>query len=1605
MIAAMEECNLQLKIGYASNVNPAILTKECPVLTSCVLKNKGKEPVGNLKISIQGDMIREAEEVVSLLALKESVATDKLRIAPDRKKTDAITEAIDTAFTISISRKGKGEVFRKDYPIRILPRDYWPGISAFPEILAAFVTPNVPAVAHVLQNAGKWMEKFTGHSDLDGYQTKDVARARHQVAAIYEALRSESIVYATPPANFEEKGLRVRTAETVLKDKVATSLDLALLYASCLEQCGLNPIVIVGGEHAAVGCWLEEIYFPQPTGDDPSFLNKNTANGVSKLIVVESSFVAKSQPATFDEAVDAAEKLISEEQITFVDIHRCRLDKILPLSQTSDNEWQNDGVHHDNITTGINNLQKIDVRQTAADSLKREQIWERKLLDISLRNNLINLRLGNRCMPLISFDIDKAEDLLLDDKNYRVASNPHDKTIEPNHQGIFDSRQFKEQYQEIVRENLKKRYLTSYLDSKELKERLKDFYRENRSSTEENGAGILFLTLGILKWYEMDKSQQPRYAPILLVPVDIVKASNGYMIGLRSEDITFNTTLAEMLKLNYNISIPDIDPLPEDANGCDVLKVLTIVRDCIMRMPRWDVLEESTLGLFSFSKFVMWSDVHNNIDAMRGNPVVKALLTNETWQEDEPPVDVSDYDESSAPSDNAIPIDVDSSQLEAVLESGLGHSFILYGPPGTGKSQTITNMIANALFHGKRVLFVAQKMAALEVVQKRLDKIGLSPFCLELHSNKATKSHFLRQLDKTLSLTSATEPEEYQQTADSLMRQRQKLSRFNNLMHKKTDSGLSLYECITRYSFLAGEQISPSAEFMKGFNVKKLESALELINRAGTLYSFIGKPNEHPLYGLRVDDNTRHTEETLRTNLPILIEEINSIESVIGNINKALLTSLPHTSASLPFLSLIQKILRNWDTGILFEDYKQLTADWEAAGRTWFLPRKLKRKKIVKHLSLFNSAIAAQDVENALKLLERFHNEADLLGITLFEGEAIPLDKTIITDNANAMLAVRQFDGTMNELRKVCEMEEDFTKLKQLLPLWLNNLNKLRDWSLWCALVKELKENNMAEVLNALETSDSESIKEISDSFAKGCYASLARSIIDSHVELMIFKGVMFEEQIKKFKELDNRFKDLTIKMLFHKLASQLPSQRTGQNDTAELVFLKRCIHSKGRGVSIRRIIDEIPGLLPRLCPVMLMSPISVAQFIDIHNKKFDIICFDEASQIPTAEAVGAIARGNALICVGDPKQMPPTSFFESNTTDEEDAEIDDMESILEDCITISMPGRYLNWHYRSKHESLIAFSNQQYYDGKLFTFPSVDDRVRKVRYVHVDGTYDFGKTRSNAAEADAIVNEVIQRLSSGSKESIGIVAFSKVQQNLIEDKLNDALAKNHELEKAAYGGDEPIFIKNLENVQGDERDVILFSVGYGPDKNGKVSMNFGPLNIAGGERRLNVAVSRARNEMIVFAIMEPEMIDLNRSNALGVVGLKNFLTFAKTGELPIRNSQVTEVKKDLADAISDVLRSKGYKVDTHVGRSAFKVDIAVIDPKDSDKYILGILCDGDNFFKAKTEREREIGQPSFLHHLGWNLLRVWALDWYIDRNEVVDKIESTIKSLTNDNK
>ena len=1009
-----------------------------------------------------------------------------------------------------------------------------------------------------------------------------------------------------------------------------------------------------------------------------------------------------------------------------------------------------------------------------ADSSAKLRLWERKLLDLSLRNNLLNMRLGKNTIPFETSDVAILEDEL----------------------------------------DLGKEFM---LEQKELK----GIYRAVRTNLEESGVNTLFLTLGTLQWNERTGGRVYA-APILLVPVDMVPVKKqGYAIRKRDEEVMLNVTLMEFLKQQFDIEVEGMSPLPQDAHGIDVSLVLHEVRQAVKEQTEWEVVENAVLGIFSFAKFVMWNDIHSHGDAVMQNPIVRSLIEGRLMMADEgEPVDARQMDATTHPEHIAVPVDADSSQLEAIEESEQGRSFILYGPPGTGKSQTITNLIANAVYHQKRVLFVAEKKAALDVVQSRLAKIGLSPFCLELHSNKMDKQHFLRQMQAAIDAADNTsigsqDGDNYLRVADALYQQRLQLTGYVDGMQRKQTDGQSLYDTINRYLCVAAE-------------------------RGGhPLSGLMPKERQLPKY------SSYMSNDTIEKQLPLLPQIIDGVR-------------------------------------------KQLER-----GR---------------QMSYFNRT-TRQLLENDYKW-KKFAALAD------------------VSD----------------------ELLDDLDALQTAVERWTQNVDVLPLWEA-CA--------------NALRHTDS----------------------------------AQLEEAIDRYRELVSLFQQLTRKELVARLSSRIPVGDRDPQLSSELTLLRKRIANKGRGASIRSVIDQMPTLLPRLCPVMLMSPLSVAQYLEMEAPKFDLVIFDEASQMPTNEAVGSLCRAKAAVIVGDPMQMPPTSFFSVSSTDDEEADQDDLESILDDCISLSMPSRYLGWHYRSKHESLINFSNQHYYNGRLTTFPSTDEMVPHVTWQYVDGFYDYGKTRTNRAEAEAIVAEAIQRMQVSPMRSIGIVAFSKLQSDLIEDILYDTLAARPDIEQQNIQAEEPLFVKNLENVQGDERDVILFSVGYGPDKDGHVSMNFGPLNKVGGERRLNVAVSRARYEMKVFSTLRPEQIDERRTQAEGVLDLKQFLRYAQ-GNSANGAAETIEASGNelIVCQLAEALRQKGYEVHTGVGSSACRVDVAVVDPVRSGHYLLGLICDGNSYFNMKTVRDREVVQPSVLHSLGWHLKHIYVSDWLLRPEAVLDGIIQELK-------
>lgn len=1716
-----------LEISVLPAINFASQQNQVPLIRSLTLINTSEDDWNHLQLDFLPSPAFAQPFSYSIDTLKagESYELKNLALTVSTKFLADLTERLHANLEISLcinenpQQADQVPHISQTHPLAILPYDHWNGLTHLPELISAFSTPNHPQIPAIIRRAATILETWTGSPSLDAYQSKNPNRVRKQMAAVFEAIAEYQFIYCSVAASFEENGQRIRLADAIFKDRLANCLDISLLYTACLEAIGLHPILVFIKGHAFAGAWLIEESFADSVNDDPSLLTKRMANGINEIVLVETVAMNAGQSTDFEKAIWKAEQhmIKIEEFQLFVDLKRSRFAGIRPLplriATTDGWEIQQEQINQRNnqlpndIVSGpaITHLSKIDVT--------KQQIWERKLLDLSLRNNLLNIRFTKTMIQLMSADISQLEDELSQNTEFQVLPKPVDWDNSGRDAGLYRALHQSDPIAELLENEFGQKRLRSYLSDPELTINLTNLYRASRLSMEENGANTLYLGLGLLRWYETSLSEQPRFAPILLMPVEIIRKTShkGFVIRSREEETILNITLLEMLRQDFGISL-GMESLPRDGQGVNIQAVFSIIRQAVMIQSRWDIEESAILGTFSFSKFILWNDIHQNADLLQKNPLVQSLLTGQLVTEPESPLSPDDISDAQLrPEELALPISTDSSQLQAILGSARGRSFVLHGPPGTGKSQTITNIIAHALYSGKRVLFVAAKKAALEVVESRLNAIGIGPFCMELHSNKAKKSAVLDQLKTSTELTIKRAPESFQRDARRLFELRSELHQYVELLHRQQSFGLSLFDLFTQYSQFpkSDDLVFFPSESINGCTADQFSKWLDLAAELQDVGSIIQHPKDHGLAELqlpRYNSQIKAEATVVIGKIKVLLEELKpsskqvaelvglstkittlSQEEAVLRLTSGLL-KLPDTPASLlnaesfeqrmaQLTGLIphgmkrdeirNQLLTDFNKGLLDVDAVGLLAEWKAAEQAWFLSRWLTQNKLSRSVRQFAKAgkLTKDTIVPVLQKVIAYKEEQEILenagwlpetlGFAWNDGHPdwknledsithlqamgreianiLPLEEIRQWRKSVAQkfvegskyyidlhaASLKNYRRILNDLFAALDHSKsllgfDWEKqarstmdwkenLHTLCAKWLFHSNKLKDWFNYTEVRTRAKLAGLMPLVQAYETGLFET-HDLLLQFKKGWVRSAAEWVIDQSEVLVSFNGELFDQKVRKFREISNLFQELTKEELQARLSASIPAFEKEAAQSSEIGILQRALRSNGRGMSIRKLVDMIPGLLPKLKPCMLMSPISVAQYLELGKIEFDLVLFDEASQLPTCEAIGAIARAKKVIVVGDPKQMPPTNFFSTNQVDEENIEKEDLESILDDCLALSMPSQYLLWHYRSKHESLIAFSNANYYENRLLTFPSPDDIRSRVKYIPVNGIYDRSNTRQNKMEGEAVVNEVIRRLSDpvSSKKSIGIVTFSSAQQILINDQLDKVLSAMPDLEKLAMESEEPLFIKNLENVQGDERDIILFSTCYGPDADGKISLNFGPINREGGWRRLNVAVSRAREEMLVFSSLRSDQIDLRRTGSEGVSNLKAFLSYAEKGKMSLAVNTIHPNRNEdsFEEVVAYALRQHGYTVHTHVGTSSYKIDLAVVDPQNEHHYLLGIVTDGKNYYQAVTSRDREIVQIDVLKALGWNVFKLWSTEWWEKPDRVLSRLLAVLEEI-----
>lgn len=529
-------------------------------------------------------------------------------------------------------------------------------------------------------------------------------------------------------------------------------------------------------------------------------------------------------------------------------------------------------------------------------------------------------------------------------------------------------------------------------------------------------------------------------------------------------------------------------------------------------------------------------------------------------------------------------------------------------------------------------------------------------------------------------------------------------------------------------------------------------------------------------------------------------------------------------------------------------------------------------------------------------------------------------------------------------------------------------------------------------------------IDRAADAFRRRFLGLWLDALYERVPELARFSTDDQDHLVDRFVRLDR----LSVQAAPARLRSQLlvdprrPHADGAAPATSELGILLREANKKRKHLPVRRLFAEVPTLLPRLKPCLMMSPLAVSTYLNSTSAEFDVVIFDEASQVRPHDAICAVYRGRQLVVAGDPRQLPPTDFFARSTADDPDADDGDdgtagFESLLDVCLSLGLVRKRLRWHYRSRREGLIAFSNQFIYGGGLVTFPSADDGAGSaVRFERVsDGRFADGV---NVPEARRVADLVMAHARSSPDTSLGVIAFSQRQQNRILDELEARRKARPDLE-GFFKEDraDRFFVKNLENVQGDERDVIVLSVGYGPDATGRVAMRFGPLNRQGGERRLNVAVTRARSGMILVTSMVATDIDLSRTAAEGARLLRAFLDYAERGPRALTEAvtaaEAGEFDSPFEREVYDELRRRGLTLHTQVGCGGYKIDIAVLADGTVGRYALGVECDGATYHSSATARDRDRLRQSVLEGLGWRLCRIWSTDWLRNREKQVQRV------------
>ncbi|HXB68372.1 MAG TPA: DUF3320 domain-containing protein [Candidatus Acidoferrales bacterium] len=1347
------------------------------------------------------------------------------------------------------------------------------------------------------------------------------------------------------------------------------------------------------------------------------------------------------------------------------------------------------------------------------------EIARRDLLDLGLRNTLLNYR------PLRAKGIEVVDEkpgeifriLVREEKSLTFL--PGGEPEAGNGNGAKEQLAQPGDERGIAARHTDSRLQTSYA-STQLQSRLLATYHAARTSMEEQGVNTLYLALGMLSWREDDNSDKFSRAPLILIPVELERsdARDRFHLKYTGDELDENVSLAEKLKQNFGIkNFPD---LPE-ADDLDVDDYFTKVQRLAGSQAGWTVDAGAVaLGFFSFAKFLMYRDLDPSTwpaaDSILGHGTLRCLLAEEGFH----PA-TSNYSEDRLLDDQlqnrdiANVVDSDSSQTLAILDSLDGHTMVIQGPPGTGKSQTIVNLIAAAVGAGKRVLFVSEKMAALDVVKRRLDRVGLGAGCLELHSNRTNKKTIIEELRHTVlgeRLASPRARAELSLLGDT----RDRLNAYCKAVNEPI--GSTGENPCTVYGKLLGAQVSLQGvdlphlqmDAAAGWTAEEAVRRTQLVAQLQSRVLRSGIPNRHPFWGSRLTVLLPTDRDQIR-NLCFQAESATApYETSANSIAKAFSVEAPTTEDAVDALfrsaqfvrlapelagvnltrddwiggePVIRQVLgagqrhrklhgqfgtvlrrEAWTTDV--SGIRQSIADvggrwWRLLSGRWRDARKAFAAICVppapsgqtSQLTLLDAigeaSACANDVARGSDCVaalvgsswKGIDSDWDLLEaqvnwvigackgiregtladwcldprrIAVGRSDAAAEDRQFEIARKDYQAAVRNWSGRLQvDEARLAEGPLSVQPFQTLKARWATQRTRIDELHALVAfnqIAAECKEEDLANIAS-VATSWEPSGTSLLWLYESARAAALLQRAFQERNALASFDGVRHANTVSEFRRLDLLQIEYNRAVLVAKHAQSLPAG----GGTGEIGILWREFEKRARFLPIRTLISKAGHAIQSIKPVFMMSPLSIANYLPPGALTFDLIIFDEASQVRPVDALGAIVRGQQVVVVGDSRQLPPTSFFDAlvasdeDEPDEETTTASDIESVLGLFCARGAHQRMLRWHYRSRHESLIAVSNHLFYEDRLVVFPSPDRGRNKLGLVYrriENAPYERSRTRTNPVEAKAVATAVMAHARSQlllpreSRETLGVAAFSVAQMDAVLNQVELLRRQDPSCEEFfSYPPHEPFFVKNLENLQGDERDVILISVGYGRTAEGYLAMSFGPLNRTGGERRLNVLISRARKRCEVFTTLTADDIDISKTSSAGVSALKTFLHYAQSGQMdvPLRTGRLPD--SEFEEQVLRQLSALGHEVHTQVGSAGFFLDLAVVDPVNPGRYLLGIECDGARYHSARSARDRDRLRQAVLEGLGWRIHRIWSTDWFHNPDQELRKVVQAIET------